>query len=135
MRPTFTLLANATRITLFTRSGCSLCTTAKDTLQSLQTKRPFDYAEVNVMQEGQKRWKDMYEFDVPVVSTCLCCGFDAMGQQPTLPTLQLNLHMPGKIHVEKAAGPQDEKVLSAQKLMHRFSNAEVQTVMDVVEKS
>jgi len=68
MRSALTLFASATRITLFTRSGCSLCTTAKNTLQDLQAKRPFDYNEINVMESGQQQWKDLYEFDTPVVS-------------------------------------------------------------------
>lgn len=68
MRATYALFANTTRITLFTRSGCSLCTTAKSTLQEIQKKRPFEYAEVNIMESGQQQWKDAYEFDTPVVS-------------------------------------------------------------------
>lgn len=68
MRATYTLFANATRITLFTRSGCSLCTTAKNTLQEIQKRRPFDYNEIDVMESRQEEWKNMYEFDTPVVS-------------------------------------------------------------------
>jgi len=29
--------------------------------------RPFEYKEIEVMKPEEKRWKDLYEFDTPVV--------------------------------------------------------------------
>jgi hypothetical protein len=30
--------------------------------------RPLQYKEINVMEQGQEKWKEVYEFDTPVVS-------------------------------------------------------------------
>lgn len=71
MFPTLALRNFACRITLFTRSNCSLCSDAKQVLSNVWDKRPFEYDEINVMEQSQEKWKDMYEFDTPVVSlTC-----------------------------------------------------------------
>ncbi len=66
MRPSFQLLQKC-RITLFTRANCSLCTDAKHTLSSVWDTRPFKFREVDVMAPDQTMWRDLYEFDVPVV--------------------------------------------------------------------
>ena len=66
MQPTFRLL-HACRITLFTRANCSLCTNAKKTLSDVWDTRPFDYKEIDVMAPEGKSWRDLYEFDTPVV--------------------------------------------------------------------
>lgn len=55
------------RITFFTRSPCSLCDTAKTVVQNVRKERNFDYEEINVMEQGQEKWKGVYEFDTPVV--------------------------------------------------------------------
>lgn len=57
------------RITFFTRSPCGLCDTAKAVVESVKVKRPFEYQEINVMDAGQEKWKSVYEFDTPVVSS------------------------------------------------------------------
>lgn len=72
MHPTLRLLkaknpAFIYRITLFTRENCSLCTTAKETLAEVWERKPFVFREVDVMSPGGKGWKDLYEFDTPVV--------------------------------------------------------------------
>lgn len=68
MRATLVLLQQSLRLTLFTRENCSLCGLAKNSIAAVRQKgRPFDYAEVDIMQDGHGQWKDMYEFDVPVV--------------------------------------------------------------------
>ena len=67
MHPTSRLLQYSARITLFTRSQCSLCETAKATIEHLAKRRSFEFNTVNVMAAGQQRWKDLYEFDTPVV--------------------------------------------------------------------
>ncbi|CRG84975.1 hypothetical protein PISL3812_02135 [Talaromyces islandicus] len=59
--------SNAARLTLFTRANCGLCDTAKLTVSKLQKRKPFDYAEVDIMVPEHKQWKDVYEFDVPVL--------------------------------------------------------------------
>lgn len=58
---------HAARLTLFTRAHCGLCDTAKLTVSKLRQRRPFDYAEVDIMAPGNQQWKDVYEFDVPVL--------------------------------------------------------------------
>lgn len=68
MRNTLQLLQLSARITLFTRSNCSLCDSAKLVLRNVAEKRSFDLIEINVMDSNQKKWKDLYEYDTPVVS-------------------------------------------------------------------
>ena len=67
MRPSVRLLQHSARITLFTRANCSLCETAKAMLSGLEKKRSFEYNKIDVMTSDEKRWKDIYEFDTPVV--------------------------------------------------------------------
>jgi len=67
MKPTLGLYMHSARITLFTRANCSLCSTAKSVISNLGKKRSFEYNEVDVMAAGQQQWKDLYEFDTPVV--------------------------------------------------------------------
>lgn len=55
------------RITLFTRENCSLCRDAKDVLSKVWYSRPFVYTEVDVMKPDQNGWRNLYEFDTPVV--------------------------------------------------------------------
>lgn len=69
MRYTVQLLCKKTRITLFTRSNCGLCDSAKSVLQKIAEKRSFDLNEINVMDSDQKNWKVLYEYDTPVVSS------------------------------------------------------------------
>ncbi|KIW06756.1 uncharacterized protein PV09_02446 [Verruconis gallopava] len=66
MKPSMRLL-NTCRVTLFTRPNCSLCDDAKVVLSKVWDVRPFDYQEINVMAPGQEEWKNVYEFDTPVV--------------------------------------------------------------------
>lgn len=65
MRPTLRLLQEACRITLFTRANCGLCTQAKDVLTQVKSVRRFEYSEVDIVKN--QAWKDLYDFDVPVV--------------------------------------------------------------------
>ncbi|KAF1941864.1 hypothetical protein EJ02DRAFT_325579, partial [Clathrospora elynae] len=55
------------RITFFTRRPCGICDTAKAVVQNVKAKRPLEYKEINVMDPGQDKWKEVYEFDTPVV--------------------------------------------------------------------
>lgn len=54
-------------MTLFIRQNCSLCTDAKDVMSKVWDRRPFEYTEIDVMAPGQTKWKNLYEFDTPVV--------------------------------------------------------------------
>lgn len=68
MRATTRLFQNACRITLFTRENCGLCVQAKSVLSNVWDSRPFDFEEVDIIKDVTiPRWRDLYEFDVPVV--------------------------------------------------------------------
>ena len=102
MRLTRALLnAQPARLTLFTRAQCGLCDTAKLTLSKLQQQRTFRYTEVDIMVPENKKWKDVYEFDVPV------------------------------LHVQPATSDEESGL---RKLFHRFSESEVEKVVDEVER-
>ena len=64
-------LLQACRITLFSRDDCGLCTQAKGVLSNVWDKRPFLYTEVNLAKEESKQWRNLYDFDIPVVSALL----------------------------------------------------------------
>ena len=49
------------------RSNCSLCETAKATIDGLAKRRHFEFHTINVMSDGQQQWRNLYEFDTPVV--------------------------------------------------------------------
>lgn len=68
MIPTARLLHQAAcRITLFTRQNCQLCVNAKQNLSNVWDQRPFIYKEIDVMTPDGRVWRDLYEFDTPVV--------------------------------------------------------------------
>lgn len=75
MRPTAALLQHSARVTLFTRSNCSLCDTAKSTINQLAARRSFDLVQIDVMVSDQAQWRDLYEFDTPVVRDFFLGGF------------------------------------------------------------
>ncbi|KAG0131489.1 hypothetical protein HOY82DRAFT_608084 [Tuber indicum] len=58
-------------ITLYSRATCSLCDTARTELSQAWEKRPFEYAEVDVMKDD--KWR-VYEFDVPVIHVSRTIG-------------------------------------------------------------
>lgn len=60
-------LLQACRITLFSRDNCGLCTQAKGVLSEVWDKRPFVFREVDLAKAESKPWKDLYDFDIPVV--------------------------------------------------------------------
>jgi hypothetical protein len=108
------------RITFFTRSPCGLCDTAKAVVQKVNAKRPLDYHEINVMDAGQEKWKNVYEFDTPVV----WFGVSYISSE--------YLNDP-QIHVDKVDAP--ETTTSSLKLMHRFGEEDVSRLMDQAEKA
>ncbi|KAI9734116.1 MAG: hypothetical protein M1818_006681 [Claussenomyces sp. TS43310] len=114
-------LLQACRVTLFTRANCSLCVDAKKTLSTVWDTRPFVFKEIDVMQRDQKDWRDLYEFDTPVVGFCF--------------KLRETARVNGQIHISRTdAGNEQARTASkATKLMHRFKPEEVCQKMDLVE--
>ena len=55
------------RLTLFTRQNCGLCDVAKARIEEVKKRRTVEYEEIDIIAEGQKKWRDVYEFDVPVL--------------------------------------------------------------------
>lgn len=113
------------RITLFTRVNCSLCDTAKAVVGNVQKATPFTYREINVMEPGQEKWKDVYEFDTPVVGRLRCTR--------STPYSILQQALNHQIHVDKTDST--ATTTSARKLMHRFREGEVTKLIDEVERS
>ncbi|KAG7292417.1 hypothetical protein NEMBOFW57_002452 [Staphylotrichum longicolle] len=105
MRVTSRLLQSC-RITLFSRENCGLCTQARSVLSDVWDQRPFAFKEIDIIKPESKGWRDLYEFDVPV------------------------------IHISKAQSPEEDPKLSSKavRLMHRLKVDEVMAKMDAVEK-
>ncbi|KAK6381117.1 hypothetical protein LTR65_001029 [Meristemomyces frigidus] len=105
MKPTAALWQHALRVTFFTRPNCSLCTDAKGVLAKVWDRRQFAYDEIDVMTPGQEKWKGLYEFDTPVV------------------------------HIDRDASPDHPNATTAKarKLMHRFTEAQVEAAMSEIE--
>lgn len=97
---------HSARLTLFTRANCSLCEAAKTSIAVVQQKRPVDYTEIDVMAQGQQSWRDLYEFDTPV------------------------------LHVQRVSYTYSKPdiVSEAKKLMHRFSAEEVERLVEEAEE-
>lgn len=76
-------------------------------LSDVWDKRPFVFREIDIIKHDSEAWRNLYEFDVPV------------------------------IHISKAQNPDEDPKLSSKavKLMHRFSQDEVTAKMDTVERS
>lgn len=101
-------LLQSCRITLFSREGCGLCTQARAVLSGVWDERPFAFKEVDITKPESQAWRDIYEFDVPV------------------------------IHISKANQPEEDASLSSKavKLMHRFRPEDVKAKMEeLVENS
>lgn len=133
MRQTAQLLQHTARLTLFTRPNCSLCDSAKTVLQIVAKKRSFDYNEIDIMLPGQNGYKDLYEFDTPVVghfyfflglSHALCQFTDSLMQE-----LPLQLHVQRVFHTYSKPNIATE----ARKLMHRFTEDQVELLIDEAE--
>ncbi|KAG6093756.1 hypothetical protein E4U30_004062 [Claviceps sp. LM220 group G6] len=99
-------LLQACRITLFTRDNCGLCTQAKGVLSNVWDQRAFAYKEVNLALPESNAWRELYDFDIPV------------------------------IHVSKSSAEEEQvsSAGKAVKLMHRFTTDQVQAKMDQVEE-
>jgi hypothetical protein len=95
MRVTSQMLQSC-RITLFTRDGCGLCTAAHATLLKVNTQRPFALNIVDIIKPESKSWRDLYEFDVPVVSfKFLIWDLNTGFLSPYDTYHQLDSHQPG----------------------------------------
>lgn len=104
MKPTSRLLQHSIRVTLFTRSKCSLCEIAKTVVKSTSQSKTFDYREIDIMSDGQESWKQ-YEFDTPVVH------------------VQRVFHTYSKPDI----------ATEARKLMHRFNQYDLETLIEEAE--
>lgn len=111
MHPTIALRLSRVQLTLFTRANCGLCDVAKSRLVEFNKNQsePIKYTEVDIMAPGQQKWKDAYDFDVPV------------------------------LHIDAIQGEGEQiqhSLDAAKKLMHRFTVEELgQAVRDVEEGS
>jgi len=107
MRPTLARLSAGTRLTLFTRANCGLCDTAKLRIQEFQKNRStLDYSEIDISSPGHQKWRDVYDFDVPV------------------------------LHIDKGLQQDETTTLdAAKKLMHRFTVEEIEAAVAQVEKN
>jgi hypothetical protein len=54
-------------IRLFTKEGCTLCDTVKETLQSLRDELPHSLEAVDITDAQHENWHDRYKFDIPVL--------------------------------------------------------------------
>ncbi|KAK2611084.1 hypothetical protein N8I77_004460 [Diaporthe amygdali] len=106
MRATSRLLQFPCRITLFTREHCGLCVSARSVLSDVWDSRHFIYKEVDIVKPAARSWKELYDFDVPV------------------------------IHVSKSDAPEEDPKLASKalKLMHRFTPEQVKATMDKAEQ-
>ena len=120
MRATMVLLRQCLRLTLFTRPQCSLCEDAKGVLSTVWDRRPFEYDEVNVMAAKQDKWRALYEFDTPVVRSF------SLALNPLGCTDRLQVH----INATEENNHSFETTTAAQKLMHRFSEQDLESGMD-----
>jgi glutaredoxin len=60
MRPTLVARMYSAQLTLFTRASCGLCDVAKARVNEVLKKRTVDYHEVDIIAEGNQKWRNMY---------------------------------------------------------------------------
>ena len=53
-------------VTLYTRSGCCLCDTAKGILLEAREHADFDYQEIDI--DGDEKLRQLYNEEVPVIA-------------------------------------------------------------------
>lgn len=106
MRATHVLRMYSARLTLFTKHDCGLCDTAKACLTNVTKRRTVEYNEVDIMDKNNKNWFNAYAFDVPV------------------------LHVSRVFHTYS----KPDIVSEEKKLMHRFSEEEVEALIDDAEQ-
>lgn len=75
MRVASRLLQHSLRLTFFTHEHCTLCQPVKDVMSTVWDRRPFEYEEIDILAPENNKWKQLYEFDIPVVYRRLHCAF------------------------------------------------------------
>lgn len=99
-------------------------------MSNVWDRRPFEYTEIDVMSAGQTKWKKLYEFDTPVVSlppgTCI---YDI--HIPMMCPMDPDTNMV-QVHVDKVRENSQHFETShhAGKLMHRFTEKQLEKLMD-----
>jgi hypothetical protein len=73
----------------------------KAVMSKVWDRRHFEYSEVDIHASENRKWRHLYEFDIPVV------------------------------HVERSG--MGDTLAAARKLKHRFTEGELEKVMDKVE--
>ena len=63
--PVYTSENGGPVVTLFTKQGCTLCDTAKETLHSMVAQYPHSLTQVDITEE--RHWWDRYKYDIPVL--------------------------------------------------------------------
>lgn len=94
------------RLTLFTKADCGLCDVAKANLAKVRERRTVDYQEVDIMDKDNRKWKNEYAYDIPV------------------------LHVSRVFHTYS----KPDIVSQEKKLFHRFSEAEIEALIDEAEQ-
>ena len=65
------VLGKGWQIFLFTRPGCSLCIDAKSNCETVREKHKCDLKQIDIDAANHRTWRNVYDFDVPVVSPLL----------------------------------------------------------------
>jgi glutaredoxin len=55
-----------TRVTLYTRAGCCLCSEAKQVLAAARGRAPFELEEIDI--DRHPEWLALYHEEVPVIA-------------------------------------------------------------------
>ena len=123
MFPTRVLPRLPVHVTFFTRASCGLCEAAREVLAAAWQQRPFEYTEVDVMAAAAtaRRWRDAYEFDVPVVHIVPARAVAPRAQDGRGDGVVADVHGTGT-HGER------------RKLMHRFTVDQVVGVLREVQE-
>lgn len=74
-------------------------------MTQLHKRRPFDYTETDIQLPENKQWKDVYDYDVPV------------------------------LHVQSVQGREKTDLSDPKKLFHRWTEQEVENLVDEAEKT
>ncbi|OLL24395.1 Glutaredoxin-like protein C5orf63 [Neolecta irregularis DAH-3] len=61
------MLHRIPRLALFSHPSCSLCHSAKTSILNVRNRIPFEFEEINIKLPKNKKFHDMYAFDVPVL--------------------------------------------------------------------
>ncbi|KAJ2696194.1 hypothetical protein FB645_006275 [Coemansia sp. IMI 203386] len=67
MPPKIPLAAPRLMLTMFTHNRCQLCVNAKEALEQVRLKVPFEMTEVDIKKPENSRWFEEYKYDVPVI--------------------------------------------------------------------